>query len=805
MKNSRWKYVLMLCVGLMLLSAVPISFASATDPHADAAADATAEAEEYTGEDTADTIEVMPASATAAASASAAASHGHGEQANHGEQAHHGDQRDASAGNGHGVSHRPATHEVSGHSSGTHEASGHSSGSHMASGHSSSPGTHGSPHLAAVSGSHGGFAQHRTAPSGVSTAGHASSTHSVGGKTETGSSPWTWIIALVALLSVGSVVFIFRKGVTDVMNNLKISTKIMGVVGILLLLMAICSGFGILKIGHVGDELTAIAEEDIPLTEAVTGIAVNQLEQAIHFSRSLRMAEWMKHLKFHHPNDNKHGNYAEVVAMLEHEISEFDKYSQRTVEQIHHGEEITRHAISAETDEEVRAEFEQALAHLEAIEGQHARYDQHVHQVFALLRDSKTLEATEMAESIQAEEEALDHDLETFLKQIETFTMAAAAKAKSDEHAAFTGMVIFTAAALTIGLVMGIFVSRTITVPINTAVTRLKDIAEGEGDLTKRLEVNSHDELGEMAKWFNTFLQSLQAMIKDIAANSVTLSSASTELSTISQQMSAGAEETSGKSNTVAAASEEMSANVNSVAAAMEQAATNLNMVSSATEQMTSSVSEIAQNSEKARDITGTAVTRARETSKKVNDLGAATEAIGKVTEVITEISEQTNLLALNATIEAARAGEAGKGFAVVANEIKELAKQTAEATMEIKNQIGGVQGSTQETVEDITEISKVIGSVDEIVSTIAAAVEEQSAATADIASNISQASSGVQEVNTNVAQSTEVTTSISRDIAEVSQAANEMTTSSSQVNLSAEELAGMAEKINNMVGKFKV
>jgi methyl-accepting chemotaxis protein len=237
----------------------------------------------------------------------------------------------------------------------------------------------------------------------------------------------------------------------------------------------------------------------------------------------------------------------------------------------------------------------------------------------------------------------------------------------------------------------------------------------------------------------------------------------------------------------------------------MEQAATNLNMVATATEQMTASVREIAQNSERARKITDEAVSKAQGTSKKVNDLGNAAQAISKVTEVITEISEQTNLLALNATIEAARAGEAGKGFAVVANEIKELAKQTAEATLEIKNQIEGVQVSTEETVADIGDICEVIAKVDETVGIIAAAVEEQSVTTQDIAGNISQASAGVQEVNGNVAQSTEVTVSISRDIAEVSQASNEMTTSSSQVNISAEELAGMAETINGMVGKFKV
>jgi methyl-accepting chemotaxis protein len=599
-------------------------------------------------------------------------------------------------------------------------------------------------------------------------------------------------MALVALLAIGTLVYLFRKEVTDIMKKLKIGTKIMGTVGCLLLLMALSSGFGILKISNVGGELETIAEEDIPLTEAVTEITVNQLEQAIWFERALRFGEVLA--------DKNHA--AEGLKQAEIKVQEHSRLVDETEQK---AKELVQHAIQAAHTEEERHEFETVNAQLETITRHHEDYEHHVQQAFALIHQGKLHEAEQLAEKVEMEEEALDHELEQLLKAIEGFTEASAKKAEADEHAAFTGMVTITVAALIIGLVMGFFVSRGITGPINKAVARLKDIAQGEGDLTQRLEVDTRDELGEMATWFNTFLQNLQAMIKDIATNAVTLSNASTELSAISQQMSAGAEQTSGKSNTVATASEEMSTNISSVAAAMEQAATNLNMVASATEEMTASVSEIAQNSEKAREITGTAVAKAQETSKKVNNLGNAAQAISKVTEVITEISEQTNLLALNATIEAARAGEAGKGFAVVANEIKELAKQTAEATMEIKNQIDGVQSSTRETVADIGEICEVIAKVDETVSTIAAAVEEQSVTTQDIAGNISQASSGVQEVNTNVAQSTEVTTSISRDIAEVSQASNEMTTSSSQVNLSAEELAGMAEKINGMVGKFKV
>jgi methyl-accepting chemotaxis protein len=349
------------------------------------------------------------------------------------------------------------------------------------------------------------------------------------------------------------------------------------------------------------------------------------------------------------------------------------------------------------------------------------------------------------------------------------------------------------------------YISRKITIPIKHTAEMLKDIAQGEGDLTKRLKVETKDEVGEMAEWFNRFIDAIQKIIKDVSQNANQVRDASGELSEISKQMTSGAKQTSEKAHVVAAAGEEMSSNMNSVAAATEEAATNLNMVAAAAEQMIATINEIAQNSEKANNITDDAVVQTQNASGKVDELGSAAIEIGKVVETITEISEQVNLLALNATIEAARAGEAGRGFAVVANEIKDLAKQTAEATLEIKEKIGAIQGSTDATVTEIGQILKVINDVNDIVSTIATAVEEQSVTTKEIAENVVQASQGIQGVNENVAQSSIVAGDIAKDIAEVNQASGEINNSSSQVNMSAEALARLSETLNEMVGKFKV
>lgn len=349
------------------------------------------------------------------------------------------------------------------------------------------------------------------------------------------------------------------------------------------------------------------------------------------------------------------------------------------------------------------------------------------------------------------------------------------------------------------------FSSKSITRPINAAVAGLKDIAEGEGDLTMRLVVTSKDEIGEMAKWFNLFIEKLQVIIKQISDNSTHVSDSSTKLSSISLELLSGAEDTSQRSTNVATASEEMSTNINNVAAAMEQSATNLSMVAAASEEMSATIKEIAENAEKARGVASEAVGQSQSAHEKMNELGVAANKIGKVAETITEISEQTNLLALNATIEAARAGEAGKGFAVVANEIKELAKQTAIATLDIKAVISDVLTTTKSAESEIGQISGVMKGVNEIVATIATAVEEQAVTTQEIANNIAQASQGIQEVNENVSQSSVVSASISQDIAEVSEASRNISKSSNEVKSNAQDLFTRADELNTIVGKFKV
>ena len=376
-------------------------------------------------------------------------------------------------------------------------------------------------------------------------------------------------------------------------------------------------------------------------------------------------------------------------------------------------------------------------------------------------------------------------------------------KALDVSKQASTVMFIAAVVGVLLALSAGIILARVITTPIKSAVNHAERMATG--DLRQRLRIDQKDEIGILSNALNKMTESLQSMIADVSDGTKTLTASATELSAISEQMNQSSGETAEQCRSVASAAEEMSANMNSVAASSEQAATGVQIVATAAEEMSATVNEIAKNSERASLITGAAVSKAQSATQKVNELGSSAKEISKVTEVITEISEQTNLLALNATIEAARAGEAGKGFAVVANEIKELAKQTAEATSEIKAKISGIQQSTESTVTEISEISEVINNINEIVATIATAVEEQSVTTQEIAQNVSQAAQGIQSVNENIGQSSQVSSTIAEDISRVNQSNDEINSGSAQVLTSSRELSTLAEKLNQMINQFKI
>jgi methyl-accepting chemotaxis protein len=333
-----------------------------------------------------------------------------------------------------------------------------------------------------------------------------------------------------------------------------------------------------------------------------------------------------------------------------------------------------------------------------------------------------------------------------------------------------------TVLAVVLCLVIAYHASTSITRAMSATVGVLRDIAEGEGDLTQRVNQNSGDELGEMGRWFNTFMVKLEGMIVQVAKSTEGVTGSSERLFAVSHQMGKGADETSAQANIVAAASDQVTRNLQTVAAA--------------TEEMTASIGEISKNASAAASVAARAVAKARNANLTMGELGVSSAEIGKVVEVINSIAQQTKLLALNATIEAARAGVAGKGFAVVANEVKELANETARATEQISEKIHAIRTGTDGAVIAIAEIGEIIAQMHDISTTIASAVEEQTATTREIARNVSEAAIGESHVTENITS--------------VAQAAQNTSGGARSTQVAAGELAAMAAELQKVVGVFK-
>jgi methyl-accepting chemotaxis protein len=319
----------------------------------------------------------------------------------------------------------------------------------------------------------------------------------------------------------------------------------------------------------------------------------------------------------------------------------------------------------------------------------------------------------------------------------------------------------------------GWFVARSVTRPLQRTVVVLESLAEGHLDL--QLKVDSKDEVGQMAVALNTAMVRLRQAMSAMGTNAEGLASSSEELSAVSTQMTGSAEESASQAKLVSAAAEEVSHNVQTVA--------------TSTQEMSASIREIAKNAYDAAGVAAQAALAVETTSATVAKLGESSAEIGDVIKVINSIAEQTNLLALNATIEAARAGAAGKGFAVVAHEVKELAQETSKATEDIGRRIEAIQSDTAAAVAAISEISGIIAQINDTQSTIASAVEEQTATTNEMGRNVAEAAMGSSDIADNITG--------------VARSASDTTAAASSTSEAAQELARMASDLEQLVGQF--
>jgi methyl-accepting chemotaxis protein len=326
------------------------------------------------------------------------------------------------------------------------------------------------------------------------------------------------------------------------------------------------------------------------------------------------------------------------------------------------------------------------------------------------------------------------------------------------------------------GFVMATAIGRAQSTATGRMLAQMEEIAAKNLEIDD-VEVNSDDEIGRACAALNTMKNSLGDVIQLITDTAMRVAGASDELFAAREQITANSEETSTQANIVSEAAQRVSQN--------------LQTLSTGAEEMASTIQSIATNAHEAAGFASNAVQTARAANITVAKLGNSSAEIGEVIKVITTIAQQTNLLALNATIEAARAGEAGKGFAVVANEVKELAKQTANSTGDISRKIAAIQADTKGAVDAIGTIAGVIEQINDISATIATAVEEQSATTNEMKRNVDEAAAGAGE--------------ISSSIGGVARVADGTSFRAQESQKAAQELADVAKLLSGLMAQFKI
>jgi methyl-accepting chemotaxis protein len=340
----------------------------------------------------------------------------------------------------------------------------------------------------------------------------------------------------------------------------------------------------------------------------------------------------------------------------------------------------------------------------------------------------------------------------------------AAATSAASAHSGYVSSRLSSIVLLAVGLALALGVGMMVARQIVRSLGRVQEVcrALADGDLTRTTALTSRDEPGQMGQALDTAMVRLRETVSTIDGSAGSLAGAAEQMSNVAMQIAASAEETSAQAQTVSAAAEEISRSVDSVSAGSEE--------------MGAAIREISQNAAEAAKVASEAVDLASSTSATMNKLGESSAEIGNVIKVITAIAEQTNLLALNATIEAARAGEAGKGFAVVASEVKDLAQETARATEDISRRVETIQADTGGAVSAIEQITTVIARISDFQTTIASAVEEQTATTGEMNRNVTEAATGTGDIAQNITGVAESARLTSEGVTQTQQATAELT-----------------------------
>lgn len=546
------------------------------------------------------------------------------------------------------------------------------------------------------------------------------------------------------------------------LSFLRISTRIYILAFINVFLIVLIGGVAVIQMNKIGTELVDIAEQDIPISNKLSDISQHQLEQAILFERGLSYAVATKY------GENRSQD-------LEVALKKFRGLAESVEEEFKHLEEMLEHAIKDTHSAEAEVQFETLLDTIVKIDNNHKIYDTQALALLEKVTAGTASQALVSAPEIIALEDKIDHELVDALTQIQQFTLEASQRAEHDEITALKLLTSLFIAALVMATIVPILMSKSIVGPVVNMRDRLRELAEGDGDLSVRLPVTGKDETSDAADAFNKLLEKLGRMVASIRNTSSGLAERSENTIVVMEATRDQVNQQKNETQHVATSVEEMAGSVSEIAESTVHAS---NLGSSVLDKVQIGSELAVENQAVIQQLSH----NVENAATKLSSLAEETNRIGEVLGDIRGIAEQTNLLALNAAIEAARAGESGRGFAVVADEVRSLSQRTQQSTENIQELLQNLQGGTsgavevmqlsqenaalcitqaQKTAAELSEASSAVENMSAMNTQIAAAAEEQSAVVREIHMNLSS----ISEYANNTSDSADKTADISMEI----------------------------------------
>ncbi len=558
-------------------------------------------------------------------------------------------------------------------------------------------------------------------------------------------------------------------------HNLTVRIKLMALSLTLIALTYVVIGVGVTKMQLIGEEITAVAERDIPLTAVVTQITIHYLEQSIHLERAMRYSEEKSYR-------------AGMEQKIAKEKQLYTYLSNKIHQEIKAGEKLAMESAQASAFGGV-SEYDYVNTVLKKIDVAHVSYEKEVEQLFSAIEVDNVNAAINMMGEIESAEEKIIGQLEALLLRISKFTDEAILTAKHDEESGLRILLISGLVITVIGLSLSLFMTNAIAKGLASAVSAAKNIAAG--DLSQKINVTGKDEIGELLLALDVMRNNLREIVTKMSESSSQLATSSEELSAVTGETNEVIYSQSVEIEQVVTAINEMTATIQEVA----KTTADTSSITATTQLSTTNGQKLFESTVSSiSDLAG----EIENTSQVINRLESDSEAISGILDVIKNIAEQTNLLALNAAIEAARAGEQGRGFAVVADEVRTLASRTQESTQEIEQMIAKLQAGSRAAVSAMALNKESATSSVEQASKAGAALDGIATAILEISDMNVQIASAAEEQSI-------VTEEINRNISTVNDFSARTTEGSKETAVASENLAMLATKMNDLVQRFKV